>query len=601
MNLPADFNSKLYEQLEEANNIKFNDPKKASEIAKNVYLHSLKSGDDKLEAKSLYMLGVCSELQSNYTESMKYLNDAILLAKKFNDYEIIGNSLNCIGIIHDNLGNFSNALNVYFKALKIFEQLNQTKKAAIVLSNIGLIYTNIKDYKNALKYYSQALDIAEETSDEESIIVSTINIGLTHKLLGNYNESLKYIYEALEHAIKINDKRRISIALDNIAEVNLLLKNFDEALNLFDKSRLIKEELNDKKGLARIYAEIGNIFLNQNKYEEANKYLLHAIEITENLGLNKTLYEVYKLTSKVYECLNDYVNAYKYLQLGYKYETEYLKEEISIKTKNISTQIEIEKLQRESEIQRLKNIELVQALDDVKKLNLSLQELNNEKNQFMAIAVHDLKNPLQNILSTARIIRKTENLEKSQLNEFTNNIINQTERMFNIIKKLLDHNAIEQGELKLKKSLFDICALCYELINSFKESAQKKNINLIFNEINNDVIVNSDKDIVYEILQNLLSNAIKFTPLDKNVYLYLEDKPNSVDVSVADEGPGFTEEDKKKMFGKFAKLSAKPTGQEHSTGLGLSIVKKLCEMAEINLKLETSVGKGSKFTISLKK
>ena len=75
---------------------------------------------------------------------------------------------------------------------------------------------------------------------------------------------------------------------------------------------------------------------------------------------------------------------------------------------------------------------------------------------------------------------------------------------------------------------------------------------------------------------------------------------NIVRFEVNDNGPGFSDEDKKKMFNKFARLSAKPTGDEHSTGLGLSIVKKLCEFINANLKLESKLNEGAKFTISLK-
>src|SRR6187549_117916 len=151
MNLPSGYNEKLYQLLGEVHKLKFSEPQKALELANFVYVQALKSADEVLEANSLYVLGVCNELVSNYPQAMKFLSEAIKLSQKIGEKKVMGDSLNCVGIINDNLNNYSNALKAYFKALKIYEEEKENKKIAIVLSNIGLIYTNIKDYKNDLK------------------------------------------------------------------------------------------------------------------------------------------------------------------------------------------------------------------------------------------------------------------------------------------------------------------------------------------------------------------------------------------------------------------------------------------------------------------
>jgi len=600
MNLPDGYNGKLYRILDEVHKIKFSEPHKALELANFVYVQALKSADEILEANCLYVLGVCNEIVSNYPQAMKFLTEAIKLAHQLGEKKIMGDSLNYVGVIHDNLNNYSNALKAYFRALKIYEDVKENKKTAIVLSNIGLIYTNIKDYRNALKFYSHALDIAEEENDSESLLITNINIGLTHSLLGNFDEALKFLNDAHKQASGSNDKLRASIALDHIAETYIKLKNHDEAYRLFDESRKLKLELDDKRGLVKIYSTIGSLQLVENNIIEARINLEKALEIATELGIKRSIHELHRMLSSAYEKIENSAMALYHLKIAYQKEMELLKEEAELKAKNISTQLEIEQAQKEAEIQRLKNIELAQALEDVKKLNVSLKDLNNEKNEFMAIAVHDLKNPLQNILSTARILKRSAELPKSEMDEFTTNIINQTDRMFNIIKKLLDHNAIDQGELKIKISGFEVNALCKELISNFREDAERKKINLELQEEVSEITVYTDKVILYEILQNLISNAIKFSPENKTVKLRVYSEGNIVRFEVNDNGPGFSDEDKKKMFNKFARLSAKPTGDEHSTGLGLSIVKKLCEFINANLKLESKLNEGAKFTISLK-
>ena len=601
MNLPEGYNVKLYSLLEEVQRMKINEPQKALEQANFVYVQALKSGDEELEVSSLYALGVCNELLANYPQAMKFLSEAIKLSQHLGNKKVMGDSLNCVGIIHDNLNNYSNALKAYFRALKIYEELKENKKIAIVLSNIGLIYTNIKDYRNALKFYSQALDIAEEENDSESLLVTNINIGLTHTLLGNFDESLKFLYDALNLASVKNDRRRSSITLDHIAETNIKLNNLEEAYRLFEESRKIKTDLNDKRGLVKVFGTIGQLNLIENKVGEAKINLEKALEIADQLGMKRSIHELHKMLSESFEKMGDAQNALMHLKIAYRKEIELLNEESELKAKNISTQLEIEQAQKEAEIQRLKNIELAQALEDVKKLNVSLKELNDEKNEFMAIAVHDLKNPLQNILSTARIMKRSDDLPKEELDEFTSNIVSQTDRMFNIIKKLLDHNAIDQGELRIKESVFDVNPLCAELAENFREEAERKFLNIKLEKFPGELNVKTDRVILYEILQNLISNAIKFSPQHKDICLSTSADEENIRIEVKDEGPGFSDMDKSKMFNKFARLSAKPTGNEHSTGLGLSIVKKLCELADARLKLESIENHGAAFTVSLKR
>lgn len=599
MNLPEGYNGKFHRMLEEAESIKFNEPQKAVELANFVYVNALKSSDEKLEASSLYTIGVCHELMADYPKSMKFLTEAIKLSQSLGEKRITGDALNCVGIINDNLNNYSNALKSYFKALKIYEELHENKKIAIVLSNIGLIYTNIKDYRNALKFYSQALDIAEEEDDDESLLVTNINIGLTHNLLGNFDESLRFLNDALDLAGKRNDKRRTSIALDHIAETQINMHNIPEAYRLFDESKNIKLELDDKRGLVKIYETIGHLKLLEDNLDEALLNLQKALDLATGLKIKKSVFELHRSLSEAYEKMNNAGEALAHLKHAYTKEIEYLREESDLKAKNISTQLEIEQVQKEAEIQRLKNVELARALEDVKKLNVNLKELNDEKNEFMAIAVHDLKNPLQNILSTARVIKRSKDLPEAELIEFTSNIISQTDRMFNLIKKLLDHNAIEQGELKIKNTIFDVNTLNCELENNFRESADKKGLKLVFRSFKEPQSLHTDKDVLYEILQNLLSNAIKFSSEGDEVVFSTEKEDGKIKFGIKDSGPGFSDEDKGKMFSKFARLSAKPTGGEHSTGLGLAIVKKLCEFINADIKMDSSAGQGAKFTVSL--
>ena len=100
-------------------------------------------------------------------------------------------------------------------------------------------------------------------------------------------------------------------------------------------------------------------------------------------------------------------------------------------------------------------------------------------------------------------------------------------------------------------------------------------------------------------VDNLLSNAIKFSPTGSNVHITLSQKSNHARIDVRDEGPGLSEEDQSNLFGTFQKLSAAPTGGEKSTGLGLSIVKKIIEAHHGGIEVQSQVGSGSTFSFRI--
>ena len=116
-----------------------------------------------------------------------------------------------------------------------------------------------------------------------------------------------------------------------------------------------------------------------------------------------------------------------------------------------------------------------------------------------------------------------------------------------------------------------------------------------------NAVVQADPAALSQVLGNLLSNAVKFSPPGKEISIGVRSEESYVECYVQDQGPGFTEEDKTRMFQRYGRLSARPTGGEPSAGLGLSIVKKLVEAMGGALTCESTAGSGARFTVRLPK
>lgn len=229
--------------------------------------------------------------------------------------------------------------------------------------------------------------------------------------------------------------------------------------------------------------------------------------------------------------------------------------------------------------------------------NDQLARLNQEKNEFLGIAAHDLKNPLTVIIGSAELL-KMNGLPPAQSTKLAGNIVGAGQRMFQLIKDLLDANAIEQGKFTSNIERCDFRALAAECVANNQPHATRKEI-VICTEEGVPVWGRADRNAAMQILDNLISNAVKFSPLKSTVQVLVSVENGHVSISVKDQGPGLSEADQKKLFGKFARLSAQPTGGESSTGLGLSIVKKLAEAMAGTVFCRSVLGEGATFVLRL--
>ncbi len=237
-----------------------------------------------------------------------------------------------------------------------------------------------------------------------------------------------------------------------------------------------------------------------------------------------------------------------------------------------------------------------EALVKLETSNTELVKLNQEKNEFLGIAAHDLKNPLGVVIGTAELLRLCKDEQKTA--RLIGNIVGAGTRMLDLVKNLLDANAIEEGRFLSKLERCDLQALLQECADTSLLSATKKEIHLLL-ETGNPCWIRADRNATMQILVNLVSNAVKYSPQQTSVHFSTGVEGDKAFFTIRDEGPGISGEDLKKMFGKFTRLSARPTGGESSNGLGLSIVKRLAEAMAGSVRCESRLGEGATFVLHL--
>ena len=245
------------------------------------------------------------------------------------------------------------------------------------------------------------------------------------------------------------------------------------------------------------------------------------------------------------------------------------------------------------------HISLKNARDTILEMNKNLLALNEEKTEMMHIASHDLKNPLTAILMHAQSL-EDRNPAESENFESGEAILRSGSKMLDIITNLLDMQRLEAGQEDSTPELIDVIELVSQALKDHQSHAKRKHIDLQWTPQNELFFTESNWRLLQQVLDNLLSNALKYSPPEGVVIVDLQPGlDQTLRLSIEDNGPGFTPEDHQRMFQKFARLSARPTANEDSTGLGLSIVKRLCELLEIEIELKTKPGEGSCFTLIL--
>ncbi len=233
--------------------------------------------------------------------------------------------------------------------------------------------------------------------------------------------------------------------------------------------------------------------------------------------------------------------------------------------------------------------------------NIKLEELSNEKTEIMGIVSHDLKNPIGAVRGFADLIQNGFVEGDEEVRDISGQIVKTSERMLEMVQNLLDMNRFESGGVMVNAISLDINDFLEGILNEHRVVAGKKDITLHFTPSGGMPPVVADESMLVQIVDNLVSNAIKYSPHERNVFIrtVYQEGAGTVRLEIQDEGPGVSEKDMQKMFGKFARLSAQPTGGEHSTGLGLSIVKKIVEAMSGRVWCESELGKGATFFVEL--
>lgn len=286
-----------------------------------------------------------------------------------------------------------------------------------------------------------------------------------------------------------------------------------------------------------------------------------------------------------------------------KIQRRVLQRKVEKRTSEISQQKEeleqqSEKLQKAYEEIKVKNIAIEEAFEHLTNSFAKLSDLNREKDGIISIVAHDLRTPLNNIEGLIQLVSMDGNLSDDQ-KEYIKKIRSVVQHGNEMIRDLLDINQAKNQKPELKIGTLLLGDFVNNWQANFEKSLSTKKQNLKLSGNYEHLELQTDEGLLSRIMDNLMSNAIKFSEMGTTIYLDFNEEGEQLVFKIEDEGPGISDEDQQKMFKPFTRLSAIPTNGEPSNGLGLSIIKSLCQQLGGKIKVESELGKGTAFIVSI--
>ncbi len=243
----------------------------------------------------------------------------------------------------------------------------------------------------------------------------------------------------------------------------------------------------------------------------------------------------------------------------------------------------------------------------IRKYNEELQELNKSKDKFFSIISHDLKGPFNAILGFSEILtREWNDYSDDERQHFLRNIYSSAQNTFKLLENLLAWSIAQSGKQPFNPYPVDMSVIANDMVIFLRDQAERKRIRM-FTGVNFGTVVLADEEMVRSVICNLVSNAIKFTPEGGQIRIYSEnfkeeeDQKEMIRICVTDTGVGIPPENLDKLFRIDQQVRSVGTANEKGTGLGLIICKELMDKHGGKIWVESEVGKGSKFCVTLPK
>ncbi len=556
-------------------------------------------GEVPLLIESYRSLGLVYSRQHVFTKILPIYEVVLKFSKETGDIESEVIALNNLAIAYASKSEFKLALENFLASLEKGQEVNFHPNSSRCLVNIGAIFTQLENYEVAIGHYEKVLNEYQEVISLNTKAVLMINMGEIYMKQNKNEEAFATFRKCLEFAKSENYKEFSCLANHHLCEISFNSKEYEQALQYGMDAKNQYDDLGNINGRGNNLIALSKCYLKLNRSQDAIHFAEKGIRFAQEHDDRMGLSDGYKVLSEIYKELGDLESAFDCL---HRY-TE-LRDFIFEKKSNqalIDMEIKYETREKEKEIDLLKSVNRYQSLllekrEQFETQNKQLVQANEELKQFTYAVSHDLREPIRMIESYTQILERGygETWDKDQ-REFFDFIADGAQRMRLLLNDLLEFATIGGNSARLE--VVEIEKVVEHIKQDLKLKIEESQAKVVCKSLPTLV---SQSNLLRLVLQNLISNAIKFRDKeDPIVTITGEESDKMYSISVSDNGIGIASEHQKNIFKIFQRIHAK--GQYEGTGIGLALCKKIVQLMNGEISLNSEPGNGTTFTITIPK
>jgi two-component system, sensor histidine kinase and response regulator len=596
------------------------------------------SRDSEYRMKFLNRRGTISRLENQPIESIRFYNQALVLADSLNSvYEkaIINYNLS---LSQRMLGDFSSAFEYLYRSLLQSEQARNSRLMAYVLNDIGELYHELGNTRDGIYYLEASEEISRDLNLIDNLVRVLVNLGILHRELGEYQEANQFFSDSKSILEEFNDLSNLvnvdyHLGLLRLQQGDLAAARtyFTEGLEISRDHNLMEGVFYNSFGLGQLEKESGN---HSRALDWLNDAYDHAKMLNSNQLISNVLEEVYNLykqSGQVYLALetleslkthDDSVRTLERERSRAEYEAllesrrqEEMNRVLLARQAEQEARLQLQKglgigtlivltivlgvtlfLYRNIRYRDKMNEELKERNKEISSKNEELDRLNNIKNKMFAVVAHDLRGPLSSLQSLLYLLREHD-LSKDELDQITNSLEQSLHDNATTMENLLAWAKSQMSGINVNYRDFKLRVGADAVISQVKFQAEQKEIEIL-NEIEADLEIYADYDMIKLIMRNIISNAVKFcTAGDQIIIRTVQDHAFTM-ISIRDTGRGIREVDKHKIFND-ENFTQEGTKNEQGSGLGLALCKEFVQKHGGRIWFESEFGIGTEFSFTI--
>ena len=578
------------------------------------------------KAKSLGAIASIYQELGSYDKAFEFQMQGLIIHEQEKNEKGISKDLYVLGTIFYYQKRYDQSLEYYLRCKKLCDKLQIDKANYACLDALGSVYSQLENFEKSDFYAQQALELAKKINYKTGIAYSLGNIASDKVKKGNHAEAETMHIESIQLKKELNDTWAVIGGLINLSDSYVLSNKPRKAISPLHEALQLSKQIESNNRIVETYQSLNETYQALGQIDSAYFYLEKYVALqdsllnektVEEMGKTKNLYEIEKKEQEIAllttKSKNQKLQKYIFIILGiflllacwgfmsrlkFVRATNDLLEEKNeeIQVQNIELQHTQNELLKINILLEENNLLLEDKNDEIEEKNKLLEDSNDDLKNFAYVASHDLKEPLRMVSSYTTLIKKRyyDQLDETG-KEFMFYVVDGVDRMKVMLDDLLSYSRVgTQDDTKTWVDMSDIMVI----VNAnLTPRLREQNATLIVKEKNLPAVKANNTQMI-QLLQNLVSNGIKFRgEKDPVVTVDCRYDNNNYIFSVADNGIGISEENKKKVFEMFKRLHTRD--EYEGTGIGLATCKKIVSKHSGKLWVESTLGEGSTFLFSI--